>query len=846
MKKLKQLLLTVTAFAMLAGATACDMSALGDINIGGVNLGGLLGSTTESESNSLVEELPSESTPDSIPEESAPESSTPDSEEPEIDPETLAIVEAAYALGKGETLEGTHTLKGTITNIKEYDSAKYTICLTFNVAGKDFYCYWMKDNANGDNKNLAVGDTITVTGTIKNYNGTVEFEKPTLGEVIKGEGGATTPDTPATPDIPADSYVTIAQALELCGEPGNITEGRYYIRAIVETILNPAYGEMQIKDETGSIYVYGTYSADGSIGYANFESKPVKGDEVVLHCILQNHNGTKEVKNARLIEFTPDVEKVDESAYAQMTIADARNVAKGTLVRVEGVVAQITYANGMKPSGVYLVDGTNSIYVYDNDIAGQVSVGDKITVLGSKAYWVLEKEQSAASKHGYKGCNQLEEATLFAKAEGSFEFDKSWIEETTVKEIMDTPVTEDITTTIYKVNALVKKAPGNGFTNYYIDDLDGVTGSYVYTQCNGSDFAWMDEFDGKICTVYLSAINAKSEATACFWRFLPIAIVDEGYTFDMNDAAEFAVKYYGVDQFAKVYEADPAMEMVTEVSSELLGFSGATLSYTSSNEDVVYFTTENGVTTFHCGEYGTATIKVSATYNGVTYFEEITITMEEPVVYDFITVAEAIDATVDTEVIVKGIVGPSVVNKNGFYLFGEDGSMIAVLVDSTDYFVGLEIGHEVILKGMRERYVKAENEATRFGQSSIVNAEILVNNYGNHEYSTAKFVQATGSEFYALDVMVDYSTTVFVLTGKVEVTETPHYTSISFISDGKKIALYCSGAGQYAFLKQFSGKEVTLEVAACNWNDKTFWAGCALAVYTEDGKILNTLNFDTY
>ena len=727
MKKLKQLLLTVTAFAMLAGATACDMSALGDINIGGVNLGGLLGSTTESESDNSVEELPSESTPDSTPEESAPESSTPD----------------------------------------EGDTEEYPV-------------------------------------------------------------------------------ITIAEAKELCGEPGNITTERYYIRAIVETVLNPAYGQMRIKDETGTIDVYGTYSADGEIGYANFESKPVKGDEVLLHCILQNYNGTKEIKNARLIEFKSNAGNVDESAYTPMTIDEARDSAVGSMVKVEGVVAQITYANGMKPSGVYLVDGTNSIYVYNNDIAGQVSIGNKITVLGSKTYWVLGTEQGAADKHGYNGCNQLEDATLVSNDKGNHEFDKSWIEESTVKEIMNTPVTEDITTTIYKVNSLVKKAPGNGFTNYYFNDIDGETGSYVYTQCNGSDFAWIDEFDGKICTVYLSVINAKSTATGCIYRFLPVLIEDNGYTFNTDDAAEFAVKYYGVDQFASLYEADPAMEVVTEVSSELLGFEGATISYSSDNEDVAYFTTENGVTTFHCGIDGTAKVTVTATYGEITYSEEVTVRVQEPIEYETLTVAEAIAANIDTEVIVRGIVGPSVVNKNGFYLFGEDGSMIAVLVNDTAEFVGLEIGHEIVLKGMRERYVKAENEATRFGQTSIVDAEILVNYYGNHEYSTAKFVQATGQDFRALDVTVDYSTTVFVLTGKVEVTETAYYTSISFTSDGQKITLYCSSANQYAFLKQFSGKEITLEVAACNWNDKTFWAGCALAVYTEDGKILNTLNFDTY
>ncbi|MBR2320662.1 MAG: endonuclease [Clostridia bacterium] len=125
--------------------------------------------------------------------------------EPDVpaNPTTQAeIVAAAYALASGETL-GSYTLTGKINNVKEYDSAKYTICLTINVEGKDFYCYWMRDNANGDNASLAVGDTITVTGTIKNYNGTVEFDKPTLGTVVKGgNGGSTTPDVPDTPVNP--------------------------------------------------------------------------------------------------------------------------------------------------------------------------------------------------------------------------------------------------------------------------------------------------------------------------------------------------------------------------------------------------------------------------------------------------------------------------------------------------------------------------------------------------------------------------------------------------------------------------------------------------------------------
>ena len=215
-----------------------------------------------------------------------------------------------------------------------------------------------------------------------------------------------------------------------------------------------------------------------------------------------------------------------------------------------------------------------------------------------------------------------------------------------------------------------------------------------------------------------------------------------------------------------------------------------------------------------------------------------------------ISVADAITTAPETTVTVKGIVGPSVVNKNGFYLFGEDGSVIAVLT-TTAQFEGLEIGHEVVLKGRRERYVK--NDASAFaGQTCIVEAEILVNYYGSHSYSTDKFVTDKTVEDLRnnLDYTVDFSTTVFVTQAIVKVEKTNYYTNLKVTSlDGKTtITLYCSGAGQYSWLTEVCGDEpVTLELAACNWNNKNYWAFCALAVYTADGtKVLNTLNFDQY
>ena len=641
--------------------------------------------------------------------------------------------------------------------------------------------------------------------------------------------------------------ITIAEAITLATAAGqNGTTDRYYLRGTVKDMLNMAYGEMNLEDATGEIYVYGTYSHDGALKYSEMTEKAVAGDEVLLHCILSTYNDKPQVKNARLIDYKHVEVQVDTSEYPVATIAEAREAEVGEKVRVTGVVARITYANGMIPSGVILVDGADSIYVYDGDIAGQVSIGNKIEVAASKTYWVLETEKNNADKFGYKGCNQLENAVLVFNDKGNHTWTNAAFEELTVKELLETPVTEDITTQIYKVNALVKKVPGNGFTNYYFFDIDGETGAYTYTQCNGNDFKWLDEFDGKICTVYLTALNAKSSSTGCAWRLLPAAVVDEGYEFDVNDAPEYAVEYHGVGQFLDTYKGDPAVQLTTNVDSTLLGFTGVTLSYESDNEDVVYFTTENGSLVFHCGDNGIANVTVTATYNGKTYSETVTITVVPNVEYDTISIEEAIASEVNEEVWIRGIIGPSLVNKSGFYVFDETG-MIAVIVNDASVFNGLAIGHEVVIKGVRDRFVDATKADSIKGQICITQATIEANYYGKHEYNTDFFItDKTLADFYALDKNEDHSTEVYVLKATVELVETAFYTNIKLTSGSTAVTLYCSSANQYNWLKAYAGQEVTLELAPCNWNNKNFYVGCVLAVVHEDGtKTCNTLNFDT-
>lgn len=84
------------------------------------------------------------------------------------------IMDAAYALNQGESLDGEYTLTGTITQINTaFNSQFNNITVTIKVAGKTIQCFRLACTATDV---FMVNDTITVTGTIKNHFGTVEFD----------------------------------------------------------------------------------------------------------------------------------------------------------------------------------------------------------------------------------------------------------------------------------------------------------------------------------------------------------------------------------------------------------------------------------------------------------------------------------------------------------------------------------------------------------------------------------------------------------------------------------------------------------------------------------------------
>ena len=95
----------------------------------------------------------------------------------------------AYTLEDGMSMDKTVTLTGVIHKIPTAYSPDYkNITVDMTIAGLADYpieCYRLSGEGADT---LAIGDTITVTGIIKNYKGLIEFDKGcTLDAVVKAE-----------------------------------------------------------------------------------------------------------------------------------------------------------------------------------------------------------------------------------------------------------------------------------------------------------------------------------------------------------------------------------------------------------------------------------------------------------------------------------------------------------------------------------------------------------------------------------------------------------------------------------------------------------------------------------
>ena len=183
-----------------------------------------------------------------------------------------AIVDELYALSSGKSLEGKYALKGVIKSIDTaYSSQHKNITVTIDVDGvtnKPVQCYRLKGDKAAD---LAVGDTITVYGALKNYSGTFEFD-----------GGCEIIGYEAAPVDDGSTKVTYT-----CSVLGTTTTS--FSSAELDSVItmsavtgsgqnDPAYN----KDGTVRIYTSNVFTVAAKAGYKISSIKIVSSDAKYL------------------------------------------------------------------------------------------------------------------------------------------------------------------------------------------------------------------------------------------------------------------------------------------------------------------------------------------------------------------------------------------------------------------------------------------------------------------------------------------------------------------------------------------------------------------------------------
>lgn len=667
-----------------------------------------------------------------------------------------------------------------------------------------------------------------------------------IKEIIPGAEPGTGPtiDPIDEPDV---EYLTVTEAYNLAlqvGEAG--TADKQYVYGTIKNITNSNYGEMYITDGTTDLYIYGVYSEDGTLRYPELAEKPYSGDVVYLYGVLKTYNDKPEMGASWLQKFTHIEQEVNLEDYSESTISAARASAVDSKLIVEGVVAQITYADGMNPNGLFLVDETGSIYVYSLEIAGRVKIGQKVKLGGTLVHYILESEIANANTFGYQGSIQLQEAVFISATEETYDFNTAWMKERTIKQILETPMSNNITTEIFKVTAIVNEVPGVGFTNYYIDDLDNETGSYCYSLNNGKDYSYLKEFDGKICEIYLTALNCKATKSGTIYRFVPIKVeAIAEFTMSDEEKASFTLEYYAEAQFLKEYNSDPNLVVKTSFSNEYIPFEGVEVSYLSTNTDLINFVEEETGLVMHVANGNEKVeIKMTAKCNDAVVERSVELSVNTKEIPDTISIADAIAAEDGTVVTVRGIVMSGTVNQPGFYL--NDGTgVIAVTTDAVTLGT-VALGNEIIVKGTKNHRVKTPD--TMVGQINIENAVVEVNLLGNHEFDITPFItDLSFDEIKALisNVKVDQTTNVFVAKCYINKVEGPYSTNfyLASASNGQDIYLYAGSGSQYSIYNSFVGKEVTVTFVFVNWNSKTPYRACIVTATDGETVILNNYNF---
>ena len=257
---------------------------------------------------------------------------------------------SVYVKGRVSTVETTFEGSGTYGNA------------TFNMVDaegstdvfKAFQTYYLNNRKwrSGD-KEVKTGDEVIVYGPVVNYKGNTP---ETVGKgasyiySLNGEtdGGSTTPDYENAPAKTVAEFIAAAD---------NSTY--YKLTGTVGGSINTQYGNFDLTDETGTIYVYGTDNI------ADYADKLTAGAKVTLAATYEYYEKSEkhEAVNAYILSLE-EAQPVEETEHGPTTIAAFLSAEESTTdwYELTGVISNL------KDGDIYgnfdLTDESGTVYVY--------------------------------------------------------------------------------------------------------------------------------------------------------------------------------------------------------------------------------------------------------------------------------------------------------------------------------------------------------------------------------------------------------------------------------------------------------------------------------------------------
>jgi len=524
------------------------------------------------------------------------------------------------------------------------------------------------------------------------------------------------------------------------------------------------------------------------------------------------------------------------------TLEQIKSAELGSVNVFEGVVVQHVYTGQDVPyiTGMMVANDSGCIYVYGQNTAQQVKVGDQVKVSGKKAYYVPKTDSGAATSSGYKGQLQLTEPNLI-----SHEKDKNLpIPENAITKtdeldpILHHSLTDDISNKIWQMKGRITKTIGGDYTNYYLWDLNRTDNINFYTQSNGKDYKWLEPYVDKSVNMTFISINAKPGNA--IWRALPVKVNEEVTVTDQEEAN------YAAKRAEKTILSSYGDAVDVQVSNKDELLDGVTLKYECSNPLVTITQNETGYNIhFDKAEKPQGVeIKITATYKEKTASVTKSINLGNVPEYTATPIADALKLETGTEVTIEGIVGRKTYKGGttdplGAFIIDASGSI--VVYNSAPFMASLsEVteGNRVVLKGTIDRYISNDTvKNTGYtGDVQLKDTTLIYNAAGQNEVPSDAIEEKTITWISSQPVSNNISSRVFKVQAKIK-KSTGYATSYSLLDpadESKSLSVYSQRSGSdFAWLDEYENKVVVLYVGVQNLQIRSGnpnWRSCPIQI----------------